>query len=40
VLANWDVDEMKGDGFRKQLEANPNLLTVGIEGLSESALIR
>ncbi|KAH7376648.1 hypothetical protein B0T11DRAFT_324531 [Plectosphaerella cucumerina] len=40
VLANWDVDEMKGDGFREQLEANPNLLTVGIEGLSESAFLK
>ncbi|EXL94522.1 hypothetical protein NOF04DRAFT_11487 [Fusarium oxysporum II5] len=36
VWANWDVNELKSHAFRKQLEENPNLLTVGVEGLSES----
>ncbi|KAM5347613.1 hypothetical protein ACJ41O_007437 [Fusarium nematophilum] len=36
VWANWDVDELKDEAFRKQLDENPNLLTVGVEGLSES----
>ncbi|KAI8673039.1 hypothetical protein NCS56_00768600 [Fusarium sp. Ph1] len=36
IWANWDVNELKGEAFRKQLDENPNLLTVGVEGLSES----
>ena len=36
IWANWDINELKGEAFRKQLDENPNLLTVGVEGLSES----
>ncbi|KAJ4129465.1 hypothetical protein NW765_016338 [Fusarium oxysporum] len=36
VWANWDVKELKGEVFKKQLEDNPNLLMVGVEGLSET----
>jgi NAD(P)-dependent dehydrogenase (short-subunit alcohol dehydrogenase family) len=36
IWANWDVNELKGEAFRKQLDENPKLLTVGVEGLSES----
>ncbi|KAJ3545042.1 hypothetical protein NM208_g2710 [Fusarium decemcellulare] len=36
VWANWDVNELKGEAFRKQLDENPSLLTVGVEGLSEA----
>ncbi|KAE9579232.1 Short chain dehydrogenase andI [Colletotrichum fructicola] len=36
IWANWDVDELRGEEFRKALEDNPNFLTVGVEGLSET----
>ncbi|KAF4826564.1 hypothetical protein CGCTS75_v008958 [Colletotrichum tropicale] len=35
IWANWDVDELRGEEFKKALEDNPNFLTVGVEGLSE-----